>query len=336
MTRLEALWEALTVEMTRLSPKTGRDLKTLITKWFPSSHGGVSGIREVERKLSTVECVIEVHDARVPISGRNVDFLKRLRCARPHLLVLNKSDCISATAHEVIRRRLSPTEVVFVSATHREGVNLILPNTIRLIEDFFRENVEFAKPHHTVMIVGVPNVGKSSVINAVRELYTGLNNTATRVGALPGVTRRVLQTIRVSESPKVYLVDTPGVLEAKPVSTEAALRLALCGCALDHVVGVQLMAAYLLNFMQERQIHTYTEHMGLMDPTDSLRTLLETGARTLNAKQKVLNFRGPGYESTLNLDQAAAYFIDGFRRKRYGRILLDDEGDAEDAELANS
>ncbi|OQR77248.1 mitochondrial GTPase 1-like [Tropilaelaps mercedesae] len=308
----------------------------VIAHWFPSKHGNIGGIKEVERHLAKVNCVIEVHDARAPMSGRNSKFLERLRFSRPHLLVLNKSDMIPKRTVPHLVKKIVDTESissaplhddpVFCSAIRGNNVKKIMPRCVRLIEDFFRDNPDFATTHHTIMIVGVPNVGKSSMINAIRQHYTGLKNEATRVGSTPGVTRHVLQTIRVSESPKVYLVDTPGVLEATPVSYENALRLALCGCAIDEEVGVQLMAAYLFNFMQTHGIHSYCNYMGLDGPADDLRTLLQSCASMLNAKRKVRNLdvRG-GYSFKMDLDNAAAHFIQGFRKGAFGKIVLDVE-----------
>lgn len=133
---------------------------------------------------------------------------------------------------------------IFCSAIKNKRIEKIIPKATKLIENFFKHNVDFSKPHYTIMIVGVPNVGecgvtshefildrfqlncemrrpldllnllrlagKSSIINAVRESVTGLTNMAAKVGAEPGVTRHVMQTIRVSERPKIYLVDSPG------------------------------------------------------------------------------------------------------------------------------
>ncbi|XP_022652352.1 mitochondrial GTPase 1-like isoform X1 [Varroa jacobsoni] len=319
---------------------------TMISKWFPSKHGGIGGMKEVERNLAKVDCVIEVHDARAPLSGRNAKFLERLRVARPHLLVLNKSDMIPKRTIAPLVKHIVDTESksssplhmdpVFVSAIRDFRVKKIVPRCTKLIEGFFRDNIDFAKIQHTIMIVGVPNVGKSSIINAIRERYTGLKNEATPIGSKPGVTRHVLQTIRISESPKIYLVDTPGVLEANPVAYENALRLALCGCAIDKEVGVQLMAAYLLQFMQSRGTHynnnhgiyTYCNYMGLDLPTDDLRTLLTSCATMLSSKRKVRNIYDStgGYSYKMDLDAAAAHFIFGFRRGIFGRILLDTEG----------
>ncbi|XP_003747608.1 mitochondrial GTPase 1 [Galendromus occidentalis] len=308
----------------------------IISRWFPSVHGGAGGMAEVQRKLTKMDCIIEVHDARVPLSGRNQKFLERLRAARPHLLVYNKVDTIPRKTVPYLKKIVTEKESsspfplhgtpLFCSATKNKRIDKIVPKTVKLIHEFFKHNADFAKLEYTIMIVGVPNVGKSSIINAVRETCTGLTNMATRVGAQPGITRSVLQTIRVSQHPKIYLVDSPGVLEPTPVSYERALRLALCGTAIDSLVGNELMAAYLFNFMQTRGITSYCNYMGFDKPVDSLPELLRGCASMLQSRRKTRNFDGTGgYSVKLDLELAAKFFIMGFRRGEYGKILLDDE-----------
>ena len=101
---------------------------------------------------------------------------------------------------------------------------------MEIIESSNRYNREEANDLN-LMIIGIPNVGKSTIINKLRNMYLGIGGRATIVGAEAGVTKSVLERIKINPNPPVYLYDTPGVLEPKIDKTniEMTMRCALCG-----------------------------------------------------------------------------------------------------------
>uniref|UniRef100_A0A493SV29 Mitochondrial ribosome associated GTPase 1 n=1 Tax=Anas platyrhynchos platyrhynchos TaxID=8840 RepID=A0A493SV29_ANAPP len=136
------------------------------------------------------------------------------------------------------------------------------------------------------MVIGVPNVGKSSLINSLRRLHLRKGK-ATAVGGEPGVTKAVLTRIQVCETPLMYLVDTPGVLPPKLGDVETGMKLALCGAIRDHLVGEDIMADYLLYTLNRQQQFGYVQHYGLPEASDDIGHVLKHVALILGKTQKV-------------------------------------------------
>ncbi|XP_053160758.1 mitochondrial ribosome-associated GTPase 1 isoform X3 [Hemicordylus capensis] len=144
----------------------GRD----VARWFPGHMA--KGLKDMKTRLRVVDCLLEVHDARIPFSGRN-PLLKEALSIRPHLLVLNKMDLADLTHKSRILEQLERQglkHVLFTDCLKDENIKEILPLVTKLISNSERyqraENVESC-----LMVIGVPNVGKSSVINSMRRLH---------------------------------------------------------------------------------------------------------------------------------------------------------------------
>ncbi|XP_035229516.1 mitochondrial GTPase 1-like [Stegodyphus dumicola] len=166
-----------------------------------------------------------------PFNGRNPTFYSTLYAIKPHILVLNKSDLADLSRINDIRQGLLQENihhVLFASCKggSKSGINKIIPLVTELMKDtdfYNRGNTS----SFTLMVIGIPNVGKSSLINRLRNLHLK-RKSATSVGAEPGVTRSVLEKIKISDEPLIYLYDTPGVLQPCIKNVEVGLRLALC------------------------------------------------------------------------------------------------------------
>ncbi|XP_033636274.1 mitochondrial ribosome-associated GTPase 1-like isoform X2 [Asterias rubens] len=169
-----------------------------LTHWFPSHMA--RGMKKMRNALRSVDCIIEVHDARIPFSGRNPIFGDVLD-VRPHLLILNKKDVADMTPQETskVRNHLKEEGVQDVLYTecltqNSPSVKNIIPRVIELIENSERYNRVEAE-EYTVIVIGVPNVGKSSLINAMRRIHLKKGK-ATPVGIQPGVTRSLMHKIQ--------------------------------------------------------------------------------------------------------------------------------------------
>ncbi|XP_037026318.1 mitochondrial GTPase 1 [Bradysia coprophila] len=295
-----------------------------VIQWFPGHMG--KGLKQMQQKLKLIDCIIEVHDARIPLSGRNPDFKYTVSGLKPHILVLNKKDLTDSRYHRKIAEQIQRDEgiqdVVFTNSKDPlcKGIKSLVPRARELISNSNRfHRTETAD--HTLMVIGVPNVGKSSLINVLRNRHLRAES-ATRVGAVAGITRSVLNKIKMSEDPLMYLLDTPGILTPNVKDVETGMKLALCSCLQDHLVGPQLIADYMLYWLNRNQEFEYVDRVGLSNPTDNIVEVLVSCAKMFNKYRKVKMFEA---ETLLkpDLDSAAHLFLKMFRLGDLGHFNLD-------------
>ncbi|CAL1578058.1 unnamed protein product [Knipowitschia caucasica] len=296
-----------------------------VAHWFPGHMA--KGLKQMRANLKNVDCVIEIHDARIPFSGRNPVFRETLD-VKPHLLVLNKMDLADMSQKQRIQNQMhrkGVQNVLFTDCLKQrdDNVKKLVPKVMEILTDTPRfnrdENVDYC-----LMVIGVPNVGKSSLINSLRRTYLKKGR-ASRVGGEPGITRAVLTKIQVCERPMMHLLDTPGVLPPKIDDVETGMKLALCGTILDHLVGEDLIADYLLYSLNRQQKFNYVERYDLEEPCDDIQQILKRIAVKLGKTQRVKAITGVGNVTiTVPNYNAAAYdFIRAFRKGELGRVMLD-------------
>ncbi|XP_070166791.1 uncharacterized protein Ptpmt1 isoform X4 [Polyergus mexicanus] len=185
-------------------------------RWFPGHM--TKGLKQMQQRLKNVDCILEVHDARVPISGRYADFSRTLTGLKPHILVLSKKDLADTKYSNSIVSTLNReglSNIIFTNLKDEKCRNMkkILPLAKKLISNSARYNRTEVESY-SIMVIGVPNVGKSSLINRLRNHHLNMAK-ATHVGAEAGITRSVLTRIKISEDPTVYLFDTPAKMFAR-------------------------------------------------------------------------------------------------------------------------
>lgn len=166
-----------------------------------------------------------------------------------------------------------------------------------------------------LMIVGMPNVGKSSLLNALRREGLGKGKVA-HTGAQPGITRKIGTSVKIIEGDQrtgsVYLLDTPGVFIPYVPDAEAMLKLALCGSVKDTIVPAFTLADYLLYHINQRSSSLYSAYH---PPTNEIMPLLEAIARNTGRLQK-------GGEP--DLESTALWMIHRWRNGYLGRFMLDE------------
>ncbi|NXQ02150.1 MTG1 GTPase, partial [Vidua macroura] len=291
----------------------GRD----VASWFPRHMA--KGLRQMRLALRRADCLVE--RSHIPLSGRNPALQEALGI-RPHVLVLNKMDLADAR-RQPVSAGAGPGGGQRWAQSDSPVPLQVVPMVARLVADGPRYH-RAESSEHNILVIGVPNVGKSSLINSLRRLHLKKGR-ATAVGGEPGVTKAVLSRIQVCEKPLMYLVDTPGVLPPRLADVETGMKLALCGAIRDHLVGEDVMADYLLYTLNKQQQFRYVQRYGLGQPCDHIEPLLKHVALSQGRTQKVKVLTGTGNVNMMMLNYpAAAYeFLRDFRAGRLGRVTLD-------------
>ncbi|CEF70462.1 Mitochondrial ribosome-associated GTPase 1 [Strongyloides ratti] len=286
----------------------GYDFKT----WFPL-HMSVQ-LSKMEGKLRSVDMIIEVHDARIPITGRNKEFYEKLYAVRPHMLVLNKMDLIDLKSYkepiENYYREIGIKNIVWTDCKRKISKALADVKTmmLELLRNESRFNRE-VKTEYQVMVVGIPNVGKSSLINSLRSNTMGVKHNAVNEGARPGVTVRVQNRVRIMDKPRVYILDTPGVLNPKIKDIESSMKLGL--------------SDYLLYFLNRTGDYSYVDLLKLKQPTDNINEVLFQICKSNNYIKEA--YMGKEREKVWDIERAAKLFLNLYRTNKYFDHCLDKE-----------
>ncbi|KAI7833569.1 P-loop containing nucleoside triphosphate hydrolase protein [Kickxella alabastrina] len=276
--------------------------------WFPGHMA--KGIKQMQDQMRTVDLIVETRDARIPLSSINSQF-EKIICGKPRLVVYNKADLAPLNIQNIVSREMAKRNqrAIFTDTTVNNTVRQIL----NAATDIARSDpVKY--PQFSVMVVGMPNVGKSSLINALRRV--GINKgKAASTGAKPGVTRAMSSKIKVLESPVVYLLDTPGVMMPHIPDPLTAIKVALSGGIKDNIADESVLADYLL-FRLNRMDHLdYCAVLGIDEPTDDVNTLVEQLAKKIGALR---------HGGEIDVDKTLHYFLRTYRQGLFGRLCLDD------------
>lgn len=314
-------------QLKSLRPSFGQQFAKSFLQWFPGHMG--KGMKQMQQQLQNVDCIVEVHDARIPLSGRNNLFRTNLLGVRPHLLILNKCDLVQRDQHSAIlnavknKGHASDVMLTDCRTAQGSGVDKILSTISSKITNIHRYNRQNEKSYN-LLVIGVPNVGKSSLINVLRN-YHAKKKKATRVGPVAGVTRSVLTKIQVSYDPPIYLLDSPGILEPQVRDVEAAFRLALCASMQDHLVGITNIADYLLYWLNKHGHFSYVEKLGLREPCDDIWEVLTLYALNNKFTMRVRDMSSGAMVTRPHLEKAATSIVKMFRRGELGLYLLDSD-----------
>lgn len=283
--------------------------QTQVIQWFPGHMAKAR--RKLKESLKLVDAVAEIIDARIPISSRNPEILSIIS-GKPHILMLNKIDVSDETQTEKWREYYSSLgiEVLKVDCCSGKGLNSFSPCIERVLKEKIEKwRLKGIKGRAVrVMVVGIPNVGKSSFINKIS------NTGRAKVEDRPGVTRSN-QWFPVSK--KVEILDTPGALWPKFDDNLIGENLAFTGAIKDDILDIQELAAKLIETLKSR----YRKEI-------SLRFKLESRELDSTNSYEILNFIGqkrgmllPG--GKVDLQRASVMIIDEFRAGKLGRITLE-------------
>ena len=288
-------------------------------QWFP---GHMKRARDiVERNLKLVDVVVELLDARIPKSSAN-PLLKSIVQNKPRLLALNKSDLAdpNLTRDWIQKFESENLSAVAIDSVRGKG----LKNLLQKIEELARPATDKfskagAKPRNArVMIVGIPNVGKSSLINRLS------GRVRAKTENRPGVTRNE-QWIKISK--QADLLDTPGILWAKFEDPIVGLRLAFTGAIRDDIYDKERVALLLLDFLAKNYPAQLSERYKL----ESIENLSAEEILDLIGHKRGFLIKGGNVDS----EKAVRNVLTEFRAGNLGRVTFD-RIDEETAEVLES
>ena len=286
--------------------------------WFPGHMAKTR--RQIEEDLKLVDIVIELLDARIPVSSQNPD-LKRILKNKMVIKVLNKSDLADGKETKRWKEYFGKQGIkaVIVNSNTGQGIE----ETIRKIEEMMKEKLEILSEKGRTgrkiraMIVGIPNVGKSSFINRIAK------KTSAEVGNKPGVTKNK-QWIRIND--KIELLDTPGVLWPKFDNEEVALNLSFTGTIKDDILEQTEIAYQLLKYLLNNYIENVCNRYNFKK--EELEEILaqdnEENINIYEVMQNIGKKRG-ALISGGNIDdeKTAKIILDDFRVGKFGNITLE-------------
>lgn len=270
--------------------------------WYP---GHMKKTRElIQQNLKMVDAVIEVIDARIPVSSRN-PIIDELVKGKPRIIVLNKSDLADEKACELWaeRFRSQGNRVLAMNCMSGAGVKELFKLLSRMEAEKNKDRT--MQKAYRLMIVGVPNVGKSSLINRM----TGKKSAQT--GDRPGVTKGK-QWLKLSNG--MQLLDTPGILWPKFEDPQAGMNLAFCGSIKDEILDIPTLGMELIGVLAER----YPE---LLMQRYKLDEIAETPLENMENMAMKRGCILPG--KRIDYERIGKLVLDEFRGGKIGRITLE-------------
>lgn len=280
----------------------------MVLQWFPGHMAKTR--RLITDSLKLVDVVIELVDARLPLSSRNPE-IDRIAGKKPRVLVMNKSDIADSNANVLWKNYFEKKGICTILADSLSGSGIkALDNAIDIVlADKFERDRQRGIQRSAVrmLVVGIPNVGKSSFINRLS------GRAAAKTGDRPGITT-AKQWIRLAG--KYELLDTPGILWPKFEDPEVAKRIAYTGGIKDEIMDIEELAFYLVGYLRENYKDMLVERFKLTEDIDGyddyeLMELIGRKRGCIVSGGNVDTFR------------AANLILDDFRSAKIGRITLE-------------
>ncbi len=275
-------------------------------QWFPGHMAKAK--RQIAARLKLTDIVFELRDARAPKTTMN-PMLMELIGNRPRIVLLTKADLADKKPLDAWLSHLKKQDISAMAINAKAGlpVDALVKESRRLLKEKLDKDAKRGlKPRPLrAMIVGVPNVGKSTLINKL------VSRRATNVGAVPGITKH-LQVIRIHED--LELLDTPGLLWPKFDDQEAAKKLVLIGSLKDSVVALDDVVISAFTFLATHYKQAFDARYGIDADPDNPMDIFDAIGKRRGCLKK-------GGE--IDYDRVMEIFLDDFRNARFGSVMLD-------------
>lgn len=274
-------------------------------QWYPGHM--TKARRMMEEDIKLIDLVIELVDARLPLSSRNPD-IDNLAKNKARLILLNKADLSDERINNQWTDYFKEKGFFVVKLDSRSGAGMKTINGV--IQEACKEKIERDRKRGIInrpvraMVVGIPNVGKSTFINSYAK------KACAKTGNKPGVTKGK-QWIKLNKN--LELLDTPGILWPKFEDQQIGLRLAMAGSINDEILNIAELAIHLIKFLKAEYPGTINERYGVDEVAKELDILENIGIKRGCLKKG----------SIIDIDKAADIVIDEFRAGKLGKISLE-------------
>lgn len=277
-------------------------------------------MRQIEADLRIVDIVIELLDARIPIASQNPEIANKIK-NKKKLVVLNKADLADEKANQkwIAYFEKQGIPAVLVDSNSGKGIDKFIKKIEEIMQEMLEGQANKGRVGRKIraMILGIPNVGKSSFINRISK------RTTAEVGNKPGITKQK-QWIRINE--KIELLDTPGVLWPKFESEDVALKLAFTGTIKETVLQKTEIAYQLVKFLLENYRERLAQRYGLN--LEYIQTTLEQEQpENFNIYEIMLEIgkkRGCIISGgNIDEEKTAKIILDEYKNGKFGKVSLE-------------
>lgn len=282
--------------------------------WYPGHMAKTR--RQIENDLKIIDVVIELLDARIPISSRNPE-IKKITQNKKRIILLNKCDLADENVNNKWVSKLSKeAPTILTDSNSGKGIDKVSKAIENIMADEIAKQAARGRINKTirVMILGIPNVGKSSFINRIAK------KNSTEVGNKPGVTK-AKQWIRIGKNQE--LLDTPGVLWPKFESEEVGLNLAFTGTIKDDILERTEIAYELLKVIYAKHKSKLQERYKI---TDEELAQIDTKMNPIYELMQLIARKRGAIVSGGNIDdeKVSRIILDDFRNCKIGKISLEE------------
>jgi len=290
-----------------------KSLTSTSINWYPGHMAKTK--RQIEEDLKLIDVVIELLDSRIPMSSRNPE-IKKLTQNKKRIILLNKADLADEKINkEWLQVLAKEAPVILTDSNSGKGVDKVTKKIDDLMKEETQRHAARGRINKTirVMILGIPNVGKSSFINRISK------KTTMEVGNRPGVTKNK-QWIRIGKNQE--LLDTPGVLWPKFESQQVALNLAFTGTIKDDIIDRVEVSYELLKILIENYKENLCERYKI---TDEELERIKNSTNYIYEIMQIIGRKRGALVSGGNVDdeKVARIILDDFRNCKLGKISLE-------------